>query len=68
MGYLGRVRKAIHSHAGNINFVHPGNLRQVHGILMNEVRNEVVYISNKYKIHIEPLQFKWYKSHIQPWK
>ena len=28
---------------------------------MNEVRNEATYISNKYKIPIDTLQFKWDK-------
>ena len=26
---------------------------------MNEVRNEATYISNKYKIQVEPIQFEW---------
>ena len=39
---LGRVRKAICSHVGNINFADPANIRQVHSILMNEVRNETM--------------------------
>ena len=59
MQYFGRARKAICSHVGSINFADPANIRQVHGILMNEVRNEATQISNKYKIQIEPMQFKW---------
>ena len=46
---------------GSINFVYPANIRQVYGILINEVRYEAMHISNKYKIQIEPLQFNWDK-------
>ena len=36
--YLRRVRKAIHNHVGSTSFTDPAKIRQVHGILMNEVR------------------------------
>ena len=48
--YLEKVRQAICSYVGGINFADPANIRQVHGILMHEVRDEAIYISNKYKI------------------
>ena len=40
MEYLGIVRKAIHSHVGSINFADPSNIRQVHGMVMKEVKDE----------------------------
>ena len=52
---------AVCSCVYNINVVDPANIRQVYGILMNEVKNETTYISNKYKIQKEPMQFKWDK-------
>ena len=61
MEYLGGVRMAIYSHVVIINLTYPANSQQVYGILMNEVRDEAIYISNKYKIQIEPLQFDWDK-------
>ena len=61
MEYLRRVRMVIHSHVGCINLTDPANIRQIHRILMNEVRNEATYISNKYKIQIDTMQFKWEK-------
>ena len=61
MEYLEKVRQAIHSHRGSINFVDSANIRQIHGILMNDVRDETTFIRNKYKIQIDPLQFDWDK-------
>ena len=55
--YLGRFRKVI----GSINFADPANIRQICGILINELRDEATYINNKYIIQIEPMQFKWDK-------
>ena len=49
-------------HVDCINFADPANIRKVHKTLMNDVRNETTYISNKYKIKIEPIQFEWDKS------
>ena len=59
--YFERIRQAIYSNMGSINFADPANIRQVLGILMNEVRDKSIYISNKYKIQKEPLQLKWDK-------
>ena len=50
---------AVVSHLGSINFAYPGNIRQVHEDLMSKARNEAIYINNKYKIEIEPVQFEW---------
>ena len=52
---------ALHSHVGSFNFADPANIWQVYETLMNEVQNEATYICNKYKIHIEPIQFEWDK-------
>ena len=49
---------ALCSHVGSIDFTDPANIRQVHETLMNDVRNDATYISNKYKIQIEPIQFE----------
>ena len=62
MEYLERVRPALNSLLGSINFMNPANIRQVHGILMNEVIDKAMYISNKYKFQIEHLQFNWAKA------
>ena len=59
--YLGRVRMTLHSCVGSITFASPVNIRQVHETVMNEVRNEATYISNKYKSQSDPIQFKWDK-------
>ena len=58
MEYLSRDRMALCSHVGSINLADPANIKQVHETLMNEVGIEVTYISNKYKIQIESVQFK----------
>ena len=52
---------ALHSHVGSINFADPANIRKVHEELMSQVRTKAIYISNKYKIYIEPIQFEWDK-------
>ena len=59
--YLGRVRMALIGHVGSINFTDQANIRQVHKSLMNERRNKTTYISNKYKIQLETIQFGWDK-------
>ena len=46
---------------GTINFMDPANTKQAYGILVNAVRNEAPYISNKYKILIDPMQYEWDK-------
>ena len=51
----------MQNNVGSINFTDPANIRQVHKALMSEVRKEAIYISNKYKIQIEPIQFEWDK-------
>ena len=48
--YLEEVTQAICSHVGSIHFMDPANIRQVHGTIMNEVRNEAMPISDKYKL------------------
>ena len=57
MKYLDRVRMVLHSCMGSINFADPSNIRQVHTALMSKARNEAIYISNKYKIQIEPIHY-----------
>ena len=59
--YLGRVRMVLCSHIGSINFPDLANIRQVHEALMSQVRNEAIYISNKYKIQVEPIKLEWDK-------
>ena len=54
---------ALQSNVGSISFVDPANIRQVHKVLMSEVRDKAMYISNTYKIQIEPIQFGWDKFH-----
>ena len=44
---------------GSINFADTANIRKVCKELMSKVRNEAIYISSKYKIQIEPIQFEW---------
>ena len=56
--YLSSVSKAIHGHVSNINFTDPASIRQSCDILVNEVSNEAMYICNKYKIKIEPMQYQ----------
>ena len=61
MEYLGGFRMALHSHMGSINFADSTNIRKVHKELISQVRTEAIHISNKYKIHVEPIQFEWDK-------
>ena len=58
MEYLGKVKVAISSYMGTINFADPTNIRKVHKELMSQVRIKAIHISNKYKIQIEPIQFE----------
>ena len=60
--YLGMVRMALHSCMGSINFANPANIRKVHKELMNQVRTNAIHINNKYKMQVEPIQFKWTSS------
>ena len=52
------VRMVLCSHVGSINFADPANIRQVYEVFMSEVRTKAIYINNKYKIPIEPMQFE----------
>ena len=49
------------SHVGSISIKDPDDTRQVHETLMSEVRKEAIYISNKCKIQIKPIQCEWGK-------
>ena len=57
--YVGRVKIAIISHIGSINFMDPVSMRRSHEELMKQVRNEAIYINNKYKVQLEPFYFEW---------
>ena len=43
---------------GSINFADQANIRKAHKELMTQVRTEAIHISNKYKIHIDLIQFE----------
>ena len=45
----------------SINFTDPANIRQAHKALMSEARKKAIYISNIYRIQIEPILFEWDK-------
>ena len=66
MEYLGRVRMALCSHVGSINFADPANIRKIHKELMSHVRTEAIHISNEYKIQMHSLNgtgfFQLYKK------
>ena len=58
--YLGRVRMALHSQSvASTLWIQPA--LDNYTKLMNEVRNKATDISNRYKIQIETIQFKWDK-------
>ena len=59
MEYLGRGKMVLSSHVVSINFANPANMRKVHKELLSQVRTSAIYISNKYRVQTEPLQFKW---------
>ena len=59
--YLGRVKLALSSQIGSINFADPANIRKADEELMNQVRTKAIHIDNKYKIQIEPIQLEWDK-------
>ena len=44
--YLGRVKIALSSHMGSINFADPANIRNVHEELMTQVRTKAVHIDS----------------------
>ena len=56
--YFDRVKIVLTSHMHSINFVNPGNIRKLHKALMSQIRKEVINISNKCKIQIEPIQLE----------
>ena len=56
--YLSRVKIAICSCIGDINFTDPASTRKEHDELIVQVGNEDIHISNKYKVQIEPLHFE----------
>ena len=49
----------LSSCTGDINFTDPVNTRKSHEELMTQVRTEAIHVSNKYKVKIDPLHFKW---------
>ena len=59
--YLGRVKMALNSCVGGINFVDPANIRKAPEKLMTQVCTEAIHVSNKYNIQIEPIEFEWDK-------
>ena len=59
MEYFGRVKMAPRTCMGDINFADPANIRKAHKELMTQVRTKAIYISNKYKIQVEHIQFEW---------
>ena len=61
MKYLGRVKMVLRNHVGSINFADPVNIRKAPKEQMNHVGTNVIPISNKYKIQIEPIKFEWDK-------
>ena len=57
--YLGRVKVALTSCVGSINFADSVCMRKAHEELMKHVRSKAIHISSKCKTQLEPFYFEW---------
>ena len=50
---------ALRNCVKDINFMDPVQMRRIHRNLIIEVSIEAWYISNKYNVWVDPLNFEW---------